>query len=94
MTIPLSLSIFVLGIIVSLISYIWASHAKKIERLERKVEYLDQEAREIEKFKDHEPITMQQITALFDARFNEFRLELYKSGVLKPHPNRSKKNET
>ncbi|MDY0128493.1 MAG: hypothetical protein RBR69_10215 [Candidatus Cloacimonadaceae bacterium] len=94
MTIPLSLSIFVLGIIVSLISYIWASHAKKIERLARKVECLEGDAREIEKFKECEPITMQQITALFDARFNEFRLELYKSGVLKAPSNRHKKVES
>lgn len=93
MNIPLSLSIFALSIVVSLISYIWASHAKKIEKLEKKVESLIQETREIEKFKGYEPITMQQIKDIFDARFNEFRLELYKSGVLKPHANRVKKNE-
>ncbi len=93
MTIPLSLTIFVLGLVVSLISYIWASHAKKIDRLEKKVDRLDQDAREIEKFKECEPISMQQIKDFFDARFNEFRLELYKSGVLKPPSIRSKKNE-
>ncbi len=93
MNIPLSLSLFVLGIMVSLIGYIWASHAKKIDRLEKKVERIDLETRELAQLKECEPISMLQIKELFDARFNEFRLELYKSGVLKAPSNRSKKND-
>jgi len=89
MSIPLGLILFFLGLMISLITYIWTAHSKWLEKLERLVS-----ASDFSKCQDCEPVTVSQITALFDARFNEFRLELYKSGVLKPHPNRSKKNET
>jgi hypothetical protein len=43
---------------------------------------------DLAKCQDCDPVTVVQIKDLFDARFNEFRLELYKSGVYKPPPAR------
>lgn len=79
MNIPIALFLFVLGLIVSLITYIWTTHAKRIDKLEKLVVAAD-----LEKCHHCDPITIEQVTSLFDARFNEFRLELYQSGVLKP----------
>ncbi len=76
--VPTALMIFVLSLLVSLVAYIWGNLAGKISKLERKVDDLD-----VAKCKACEPMTLQQVKDLFDARFNEFRLELYKSGVLK-----------
>lgn len=86
MSVPLGIVLFVLGLIVSLISYLWATHAKRIEKLERTISSVD-----MEKCHSCEPVTVAQITTLFDARFNEFRIELYQSGVLKPHTPRVRK---
>lgn len=85
--IPMALALFILGLFVSLVSYIWAHFTRKIDMLFRKIAVID-------KFQGCEPVTMQQIKDLFDARFNEFRLELYKSGVLKPGAVRGRKANT
>ena len=86
MVVPLGVVLFVVGLIVSLISYLWATHAKRIDKLERTISAVD-----MEKCHSCEPVTVAQITTLFDARFNEFRIELYQSGVLKPHTPRARK---
>lgn len=77
MTIPLGLILFFLGLLISLITYIWTAHSKRLDKLEQIV------GTAIAKCSDCDPVTVLQIKDLFDARFNEFRLELYKSGVLK-----------
>jgi hypothetical protein len=77
-SIPVAVVIFVAGLIAGLISYLWGTQEGKIKKLERKVDGLD-----VAKCKECDPVTLQQVKDLFDARFNEFRLELYKSGVLK-----------
>jgi hypothetical protein len=87
MTIPVSIIVFILGLIVSLVGYIWGSLSRQIAKIEKEIDGLN-----LDKFKESEPVTMQQIKELFDARFNEFRLELYRSGVLKAKVN-NKKNE-
>jgi len=87
MTIPVSIVVFVLGLIVSLVGYIWGSLSRHIAKIEKELDSLN-----LDKFKECEPVTMQQIKELFDARFNEFRLELYRSGVLRAKVN-NKKNE-
>jgi len=89
MSIPLGLILFFLGLMISLITYIWTAHSKRLEKLERLVS-----ASDFIKCQECEPVTVSQITALFDARFNEFRLELYKSGVLKAPSNRHKRVES
>lgn len=86
MNIPLGLVLFFLGLLISLITYIWTAHSKRLDKLERVVGAVD-----LAKCQDCDPVTVGQIKDLFDARFNEFRLELYKSGVLKPPPSRFKK---
>jgi hypothetical protein len=86
MSIPLGIVLFVLGLIVSLVSYVWATHARRIDKLERIVTAAD-----MEKCQKCEPVTVGQITALFDSRFNEFRIELYQAGVLKAHTPRTRK---
>ncbi len=78
MSIPVSVVIFVAGLIAGLVSYLWGTQEGKIKKLERKVDGLD-----VAKCKECDPVTLLQVKDLFDARFNEFRLELYKSGVLK-----------
>lgn len=83
--IPMAIALFVLGLIVSLVSYIWATLTRKIDMLARKIAVID-------KFQGCEPVTMDQIKDLFDARFNEFRLELYESGVLRPSSRKKKTN--
>lgn len=88
MNIPLGMVLFFLGLLISLITYIWTAHSKRLDKLERFVSTAD-----ITKCQDCDPVTVSQIKDLFDARFNEFRLELYKSGVLKPSANRYKKPE-
>ncbi|HOH98850.1 MAG TPA: hypothetical protein PL188_11165 [Candidatus Cloacimonadota bacterium] len=86
MSIPIGLILFFLGLMISLVTYIWTAHSKRLDKLERLVSAAD-----LSKCQECEPVTVSQITALFDARFNEFRLELYKSGVLKAPTNRSQK---
>ena len=86
MSIPLGIVLFVLGLIVSLVSYVWATHARRIDKLERIVTAAD-----MAKCQKCEPVTVGQITALFDSLFNEFRIELYQAGVLKPHTPRARK---
>lgn len=88
MNIPLGLVLFFLGLLISLITYIWTAHSKRLDKLERVVGGVD-----LAKCKDCDPVTVAQIKDLFDARFNEFRLELYKGGVLKPPPTRFKKTD-
>lgn len=83
--IPMAIALFVLGLIVSLVSYIWAHFTRKIDMLSRKIAVID-------KFQGCEPVTMDQIKDLFDARFNEFRLELYESGVLRSSSRKKKTN--
>lgn len=83
MTIPIGLVLFVLGLLVSLVSYIWASLSGKIIKLEKHMETSVLSLEILTKCKDCEPVTVREIKDLFDARFNEFRLELYKNGVLK-----------
>lgn len=78
LSIPIGIATFILGLMVGLISYIWGTLTLKIGRLEKKVETLP-----LAKCQACEPITIQQLKDLFDMRFNEFRLELYKGGVLK-----------
>jgi len=88
MNIPLGLILFFLGLVISLITYIWTAHSKRLDKLERIVGTAD-----LTKCQKCDPVTVSQIKDLFDARFNEFRLELYKSGVLKPPSTRFKKIE-
>jgi hypothetical protein len=88
MTIPVSIIVFILGLIVSLVGYIWGSLSRQIAKIEKEMDGLN-----LDKIKEYEPVTMQQIKELFDARFNEFRLELYRSGVLKAKSSSNKKNE-
>lgn len=89
MNIPLGVILFFLGLFISMVTYIWTSHSRRLDRLERFLGSAD-----IKKCHDCDPVTVSQIKDLFDARFNEFRLELYKSGVLKAPLNRFKKNDT
>lgn len=86
MSIPQGIVLFFLGLIVSLVSYVWVTHARRIDKLERRVTEAD-----LEKCQRCEPVTVGQITALFDSRFNEFRIELYQAGVLKAHTPRARK---
>jgi len=77
--IPTGLLIFGLGVISGLIGYIWKTLSVKINELDKKVDSLD-----IVKCRDCEPVTEEQVKALLSAEFDKFRLELYRSGVLKP----------
>lgn len=88
MTIPVGVILFFLGLLISMISYIWASSSRRLDKLERIIGTAD-----LAKCQDCDPVTVSQIKDIFDARFNEFRLELYKSGVLKP-PTRFKKTDS
>lgn len=80
-SVPIAIVIFVLGIVTSLVGYIWSSLGKKISLIEKRIQSINIEV--MNKCSECDPITVQEIKELFDARFNEFRLELYKSGVLK-----------
>lgn len=77
-SLPISVALFVVSLFVSLISYIWATLSRRIERLEKC---------------SLNPVTLSQIKEVLDARFNEFRLELFRSGVLKPVSKQRKKQE-
>ncbi len=76
MSVPIVL--FMAGLIVSLVAYVWGTLTSKLGKLEEKVSGLD-----IAKCRDCEPVTEEQVKEIIAAQFNEFRLELYRSGVLK-----------
>ena len=91
-SVPIAIVIFVLGIVTSLVGYIWSSLGKKISRIEKRMEAINFDV--LMKCAECDPLTIQQIKELFDARFNEFRLELYKSGVLKPQIKKKTSSES
>jgi|ADurb_Cas_03_Slu_FD_contig_61_1076984_length_7533_multi_3_in_0_out_0_11 hypothetical protein len=78
MTLPISIVVFGLSVIVSLVSYVWATLSRRIEKIEKM---------------NANPVTLAQIKEVIDGRFNEFRIELYKSGVLKPVTTKTRKKQ-
>jgi len=92
--IPLPLLIFVLGLFVSLVSYIWGSLARKIGTTTEKVESLDKKVNSLDFLKCHEcePVTVSQVKEIVTNEFDKFRLELYRGGVMKPIT-RTKRND-
>ena len=79
MNIPWALVLFVLGLLVSLVAYIWNVLDNKINKLEQKVDCVGSGW-----------ATLEQTKEIITAQFNEFRLELYRSGVLKAQVPRKK----
>ncbi|GAB1366022.1 hypothetical protein MASR1M36_08930 [Candidatus Cloacimonadaceae bacterium] len=89
---PLPLMIFVLGLFVGMVSYIWGSLTKKIGTTTEKVESLDKKVNSLDFLKCHEcePVTVSQVKEIVTNEFDKFRLELYRSGVMKPEARRKK----
>jgi len=87
MQIPVALIVFVLGLLVALITYIWKSLSQKIGSLDAKVNSLD-----LVKCRECQPVTVVQVKEIITNEFDKFRLELYKSGIFKP-VNRNKRTE-
>jgi len=83
--IPTGLLIFGLGVISGLIGYIWKTLSVKINELDNKVNSLD-----IVKCRECEPVTVNQVKEIVTSEFDKFRLELYRSGVMKPDIRRKK----
>ncbi|HOF59464.1 MAG TPA: hypothetical protein PK726_02655 [Candidatus Cloacimonadota bacterium] len=81
MSVPQGIVLFFLGLLISLVSYIWVNLSKRLDSLEREFKNLDPH-----KCRDCEPVTEKQMQEILVNEFNKFRLELYKSGVLKATP--------
>ena len=75
-TVPTGMAVFILGVILSLIAYIWRSTQAMISRLDSRIA-------SVEKKTDCDLVTIEKYKEILDSRFNEFRLELYRNGVLK-----------
>jgi hypothetical protein len=74
-SVPWAVVLFALGLMGTLIGYIWNSLANRISKLERRVDCIGS--------MDGNWATLEQTKEIITAQFNEFRLELYRSGVLK-----------
>lgn len=83
--IPTPLLIFVLGLLTGLIGYIWRSLSQRIAEMGKKVDSMD-----FVKCRECEPVTVNQVKEIVTSEFDKFRLELYRSGVMKPDVRRKK----
>jgi len=81
--IHVGLAVFVLGLIVSLIGYAWGDMLRRWRKIEKELEGID-----IRKCQSCEPATVAQVREILEGEFNRFRIELYKSGVLKASSSR------
>lgn len=83
--IPTGLLIFGLGVISGLIGYIWKTLSAKINKTDDKIEEMDKKVNSLDivKCRECEPVTVNQVKEIVANEFNKFRLELFKSGVLK-----------
>ena len=90
--IPTGLLIFGLGVISGLIGYIWKTLSAKINKNDDKVEELDKKVNSLDivKCRECEPVTVNQVKEIVSSEFDKFRLELYRSGVIKPDIRRKK----
>lgn len=90
--IPTGLLIFGLGVISGLIGYIWKTLSAKISKTDDKMDELDRKVNSLDiiKCRECEPVTVDQVKEIVTNEFNKFRLELFRSGVLKSEQRRKK----
>lgn len=84
-SIPTALLTFTLSVFVGLIVYIWRTTQAMITKLDDRITSMER------RMSDKDSLTGEMLRDMLDSRFNEFRLELYKSGVLKPPPRKTTK---